>query len=143
MLSCCILTITCHVCLCVYAVCVYAVCVCVSVCLCVCVSVLCCAVLCQITKYAFSGGGSTLEEHRAKGGNCDIDVPYQYLTFFEHDDNKLEAIRKAYSSGEMTTSQIKNELVAVIQPVVTQHQRNRALVTDEMVKTFMTPRPLL
>lgn len=97
----------------------------------------------KITKYAFSGGGSTLEEHRAKGGNCEIDVPYQYLTFFEHDDNKLEAIRKAYSSGEMTTSQIKNELVAVLQPVVAQHQRNRALVSDEMVKAFMTPRPLL
>jgi tryptophanyl-tRNA synthetase len=36
----------------------------------------------KINRFAFSGGQETLEEHRAKGGNPDIDVPYQYLTFF-------------------------------------------------------------
>lgn len=48
----------------------------------------------QINKYAFSGGGSTIEEHRAKGGNCDVDVSFQYLRFFLEDDEKLEQIRK-------------------------------------------------
>jgi tryptophanyl-tRNA synthetase len=47
----------------------------------------------QIKKYAFSGGQETLEEHRAKGGNCDIDVAYQYLSFFMDDDAELERIR--------------------------------------------------
>ncbi len=36
----------------------------------------------KIKQYAFSGGQETLEEHRAKGGNPDVDVSYQYLRFF-------------------------------------------------------------
>ena len=30
----------------------------------------------KINKYAFSGGGSTVEEHKKNGANLDIDVPY-------------------------------------------------------------------
>ena len=48
----------------------------------------------QINKYAFSGGGATLEEHKEKGGNCDVDISYKYLTFFLEDDDRLEEIRK-------------------------------------------------
>lgn len=40
----------------------------------------------KVNKYAFSGGRETLEEHREKGGNADVDVAYQYLTFFMEDD---------------------------------------------------------
>ena len=47
----------------------------------------------KINKYAFSGGGATVEEHRKNGGNCDVDISYQYLTFFLEDDAKLEKIR--------------------------------------------------
>jgi len=53
-----------------------------------------CELLTQINKYAFSGGGATVDLHRANGGNCDVDVPYQYLTFFLDDDKKLEQIRQ-------------------------------------------------
>ena len=48
----------------------------------------------QINKYAFSGGGTSVEEHREKGGNCDVDIAYQYLTFFLEDDDRLEEIRQ-------------------------------------------------
>lgn len=48
----------------------------------------------QINKYAFSGGGATVEEHKEKGGNCDVDVAFQYLTFFMEDDDRLEEIKK-------------------------------------------------
>ena len=48
----------------------------------------------KINKYAFSGGGVTVEEHREKGGNCDVDISYQYLTFFLEDDEKLAQIRQ-------------------------------------------------
>jgi tryptophanyl-tRNA synthetase len=30
----------------------------------------------KVSKYAFSGGGATLEEHKANGANLEIDVPY-------------------------------------------------------------------
>jgi len=47
----------------------------------------------KINKYAFSGGGVTTEDHRKNGGNCAVDVSYQYLTFFMEDDKRLEEIR--------------------------------------------------
>mmetsp|Transcript_39060 Transcript_39060/g.28880 ORF Transcript_39060/g.28880 Transcript_39060/m.28880 type:complete len:195 (+) Transcript_39060:457-1041(+) len=40
----------------------------------------------KISKYAFSGGGKTIEEHKANGANLEVDVPYQYLRFFLDDD---------------------------------------------------------
>jgi tryptophanyl-tRNA synthetase len=39
---------------------------------------------------SFSGGKDTVEEHKQFGGVPEIDVAYQYLTFFEPDDEKLE-----------------------------------------------------
>ena len=55
-------------------------------------------------KSSFSGGQATIEEHRAKGGNPDVDVAFQYLRyFFEEDDNELERIRNEYVSGELLT----------------------------------------
>lgn len=30
----------------------------------------------KVNKYAFSGGGATIEEHKANGANLDVDVPY-------------------------------------------------------------------
>lgn len=39
-------------------------------------------ILKKINQFAFSGGRETVEEHRAKGGNPEVDVSYQYLKFF-------------------------------------------------------------
>ena len=52
----------------------------------------------QISKYAFSGGRDTMEEHRQFGGNPDVDVSYQYLTFFLEDDNRLAEIEKVWNN---------------------------------------------
>lgn len=48
----------------------------------------------KINKYAFSGGGQTIEEHRKNGANCDVDVSYQYMKFFMDNDERLEKIRQ-------------------------------------------------
>ena len=48
----------------------------------------------KINKYAFSGGRDTKEEHRKYGGNTEVDVSYQYLTFFLEDDAKLADIKQ-------------------------------------------------
>jgi len=59
-------------------------------------------------KASFSGGQTTVEEHRVKGGNPDIDVAYQYLRyFFEENDKELEKIREEYISGSLLTGEIK------------------------------------
>lgn len=40
------------------------------------------------------------------------------------------------------TSEVKKELINVLTKVITEHQKRRALVTDEEVKKFMELRPL-
>jgi tryptophanyl-tRNA synthetase len=65
----------------------------------------------KISKYAYSGGGATLEEHKANGANLDVDVPFQYLQFFLEDDDKLAEIKEKYGKGEMMTGEIKQILI--------------------------------
>ncbi|XP_062502806.1 tryptophan--tRNA ligase, cytoplasmic-like isoform X2 [Corticium candelabrum] len=96
----------------------------------------------KIQKHAFSGGRDNLEEHRKHGGDTDLDVSYQYLTFFLDDDAKLAQIKEDYESGRMLTGELKQVLIQVLQELVVQHQERRKSVTDEMVRQFMTPRPL-
>ncbi|XP_062578677.1 tryptophan--tRNA ligase, cytoplasmic-like [Saccostrea cucullata] len=96
----------------------------------------------KINKYAFSGGGATVEEHKTKGGNCEVDVSYQYLTFFMEDDQRLEEIRMAYTSGELMTGSLKKELIDILQKMVGEHRQRREAVTDEIVRQFMKPRKL-
>ena len=96
----------------------------------------------KINKYAFSGGGDTVEEHREKGGNPEVDISYQYLTFFLEDDVELERIRRDYSSGKMLTGEIKKAAIDVITPIITEIQERRKNISDETVRLFMTPRKL-
>ena len=59
-------------------------------------------------KRSFSGGQSTVEEHRRLGGNPDIDVAFQYLKFFfEEDDAALEEVRSAYVAGDILSGELK------------------------------------
>jgi len=83
-----------------------------------------------------------LEEHRAKGANLDVDVPWKYLNFFEEDDDKLTRIGEEYGSGKMLTGEIKAEVVRLLTDIVRRHQQARAQVTDEVVNAFMAPRPM-
>lgn len=91
----------------------------------------------KITKYAFSGGGDTLKLHREKGANLDVDVSYQYLSFFLDDDQNLADIALNYRSGRMLTSEVKRILIDVMTKRVLAHQEARARVTDDVVDRFM------
>jgi tryptophanyl-tRNA synthetase len=80
----------------------------------------------KIKKYAFSGGGETIEEHRKKGGNPDIDISFQYLKmFFEEDDNKLKQIEEDYRSGKLLTGELKEYLIKKINKFIASHQKKR------------------
>lgn len=79
----------------------------------------------KIMKYAFSGGRETVKEHREKGGNPDVDVSYQWLTFFEEDDKKLEKIYNDYKSGKLLTGELKSILVEKLVKFLKAHQKNR------------------
>ena len=86
----------------------------------------------KINVHAFSGGQETLEQHRELGGNPDVDVAYQYLTYFVDDDAKLADMADKYRKGEMLTGEMKKECIAVVTDYVTSFQERRARVTDEV-----------
>jgi len=79
----------------------------------------------KIKKYAFSGGKDTVKEHREKGGNPDIDISYQWLTFLEEDDKKIGNIYHSYKSGRLLTSELKEILINKINKFLKTHQKNR------------------
>lgn len=80
----------------------------------------------KINKYAFSGGQATIEEHRKKGGNTEVDVSFQYLKmFFEPDDDKLEEIKRKYESGEMLSGELKAVLIEKINSFLKEHRRRK------------------
>ncbi|MGB0801445.1 MAG: tryptophan--tRNA ligase [Candidatus Poseidoniaceae archaeon] len=59
-------------------------------------------------KKSFSGGQSTIEEHRRLGGDPDKDVAYQYMMyFFEEDDGFLEEINQDYRAGKILAGEMK------------------------------------
>ena len=77
-------------------------------------------------KKAFSGGKDTIEEHRKKGGNPEIDVCFQYLNLFlEDDEDKLEDIYNDYKSGKLLTGELKKYTTTKLQNFLKQHQQKR------------------
>ncbi|KAI0157596.1 tryptophanyl-tRNA synthetase [Xylariaceae sp. FL1272] len=96
----------------------------------------------KINKYAFSGGQETLEEHREKGGNPDVDVAYQYLQFFMEDDEELARLGTEYKAGRLLTGELKAICIKYLQEYVGAFQERRSKVDSEVVKTFMSVRPL-
>ncbi|CAO3702366.1 unnamed protein product [Rhizopus stolonifer] len=91
----------------------------------------------KINKHAFSGGGATLEEHKANGGNPDVDVAYQYLSFFLEDDEELKQIYDTYKSGELMTGELKKKCIEVLQVFVAGFQERKSKVTEEVVAYYM------
>jgi len=92
----------------------------------------------KIKKYAFSGGRDTIEEHRKKGGNPDIDVSFQYLRMiFEPDDIKLEKIYNDYKSGKLLTSELKQITIEKINVFLKEHQKKREEAKKQLGKFLL------
>ena len=80
----------------------------------------------KINKYAFSGGKDTIEEHREKGGDTEVkddscgclipciqvDISYQYLSFFLDDDEVRSLIDFAFE-GERNVLYCLNRSTSV------------------------------
>lgn len=91
----------------------------------------------KVNKYAFSGGQATIEEHRAKGGNPEIDVAYQWLTFFEEDDRKLHRIYREYKSGKMLSGELKAILIEKLTFFLAEHQEKRKKAEKDVQKYLL------
>jgi len=91
----------------------------------------------KIKKYAFSGGQATLEEHRKKGGNPDIDVSFQMLLYgMEPDDKKLQKIYDDYKSGKLLSGELKNILIEKVTKFLEEHHKKRKKA-EEVVKKLL------
>lgn len=92
----------------------------------------------KINKYAFSGGQDTLEKHRELGGNPDIDVSYQWLRYFEEDDEKLQTIYDDYKSGKLLSGELKAMLIEKINTFLEGHQKRREEIKSKgLLKEFI------
>ncbi|KAF1964786.1 tryptophanyl-tRNA synthetase [Bimuria novae-zelandiae CBS 107.79] len=96
----------------------------------------------KINSHAFSGGQETKELHEELGGNPDIDVPYQYIAYFEDDDERLVQLAEGYRKGTVLTGEMKKQCVEMMQAYVKRFQEARAKVTDEIYEEFLRPRKL-
>lgn len=96
----------------------------------------------KINKHAFSGGQATIEDHKKYGGNPDVDVAYQYMSFFSYDDDKMASLAEGYKKGEISSGEMKKECIEVIGKFVQDYQERRAIVDDELCSKFMTPHKL-
>jgi tryptophanyl-tRNA synthetase len=87
----------------------------------------------KINKYAFSGGRTSVEEHRKLGGNTDIDVSYQWLRImFEPDDAKLKKIHDDYTSGSLLSGEMKALLIERVNAFLKRHQELRERAKDTL-----------
>lgn len=73
-------------------------------------------------KKAFSGGQPTLEEHREKGGNLEIDLVFEMLKFHYPDTRELGKIGEEFSSGKMLAAELKQFAVDFFVPMLREHQ---------------------
>jgi tryptophanyl-tRNA synthetase len=88
----------------------------------------------KINKYAFSGGQATVDEHRAHGGNPAVDVSFQYLRFFEEDDDRLAEVEKDYRSGKLLTGELKGIVIEKLTAFLEQHQARREKMRASVAK---------
>ncbi len=87
----------------------------------------------KINKYAYSGGQTSAEEHRKKGGNPDVDTAFQWLyILLEDDDKEIERIRREYESGELLTGELKQIAIEKLQEFLKGHQRKRDKAEDKL-----------
>lgn len=96
----------------------------------------------KVNKYAFSGGRDTIEEHRKFGGNPDVDIPFQYLSYLLVDDEELEDLRVKYLKGELLSSEMKKRCIQEVNKLLSDIQERRKNVTDDDLKEFMKPKIL-
>jgi len=80
----------------------------------------------KIKRYAFSGGQATLEEHRKKGGNPEVDISFQMLKYgLEEDDKKLQKIYDNYKSGKLLSGELKQIVIDKLSKFLKEHQEKR------------------
>ena len=88
-------------------------------------------------RKAYSGGQSTIEEHRRIGGNPDVDVAYQYLMyFFEKDDSYLAELNSDYRNGKLLAGEMKQICIDQATQWITDHIEQRQQ-SEHLIDSFL------
>lgn len=93
----------------------------------------------KINKYAFSGGKSSIDEHRKLGGDTTVDVAYQWLyNLLEEDDEKILKLKTDYESGKLLSSQMKSELIIKLNEFLKKHRMNKEYaIKNNLLEKYM------
>lgn len=86
---------------------------------------------------SFSGGQEKLEDHQRLGGDPHRDVAFQLLSFFNTDESALKTLADGFRKGEVSCSAMKKIAGDVISQVVSDFQKRRDQVTDEVYNKFV------
>ncbi|EFJ20611.1 hypothetical protein SELMODRAFT_418391 [Selaginella moellendorffii] len=98
----------------------------------------------KIRKHAFSGGGSTKEEHEKHGANLEVDVSYKYLSYFLESDSEWANIKGDYGGGKMYTGAVKERLVCLVKEMLASHKMASMSISDkDLPYLSLTNRPLM
>lgn len=102
------------------------------------------AVFSKIRMHAYSGGQSSTEAHRERGGNPEVDVSYQFLYyFFEESDERIERLAREYRKGSLLSGELKEIAAEKIAEFLDAHQERRTQLgplEDELEKYRLTER---
>ena len=96
----------------------------------------------KIMTLCKSGADPDPEVHKKKGGNVDEDIAYQYLRYFEMDDEKLEKIKNDFSTGKLSAIGIKEILVEKIWAIMDEIQNNRKKIDEKLLKEYYELKPI-
>jgi tryptophanyl-tRNA synthetase len=79
-----------------------------------------------------------------KGGNGNIneDISYEYLRYFEMDDNKLETIKNDYVSGKLNDEGIKKILIDKLWELMSEIQNKRKEIDEKVLKEYYELKPI-
>ena len=84
-----------------------------------------------VQKHAYSGGQSSRDAHRERGGDPEVDVAYQLLYyFFERDDETVERLAEEYRAGDLLSGELKAYAAEKIGDFLEAHQSRRAALGD-------------
>ncbi len=90
-------------------------------------------------QVSYSGGGATLAEHRKNGGNPDIDIAVIYLTSYFLTYAEGQKLRESYSSGSITSGEVKGMLTEHLVPFTNAFQERLSQVSgEEILSVLMT-----
>lgn len=80
-----------------------------------------------IMTHAYSGGRSSVEAHRRRGGDPTVDAAFALLAYcFEPDDETLADLAERYREGDLLSGELKGIAAERTSEFLAAHQRRRA-----------------